>query len=45
MGFLSDKPYTAVTTTIERLTSQKYDEQDVGEIFELAEIVNIQTTG
>uniref|UniRef100_A0A060T6P4 ARAD1B20680p n=1 Tax=Blastobotrys adeninivorans TaxID=409370 RepID=A0A060T6P4_BLAAD len=46
MGFLSgDKPMTAVTTTIDRLTSEGYDEDDVSEIVELMEVITIQPTG
>lgn len=45
MGFLSDKPYTAVTATIERLTSPSYPKDDFGEIVDLIEVTTIQTTG
>ena len=45
MGFLSDKPYTAVTATIERLASNKYPEDDLGEIVDLMEVITVQMTG
>lgn len=45
MGFLSDKPYTAVSSTIERLTEEQYDVDDVAEIVDLVEIINIRATG
>lgn len=45
MGFLSDKPHTAVTTTIEQLTSDRYDEEDVADVVELLDIITIQPTG
>lgn len=46
MGLLSDnKPYTAVTANIERLTSSEYPEDDIVEIIELVEIINIRPTG
>jgi hypothetical protein len=46
MGFLSEsKPYTAVTSTIERLTSEEYDIEDVADIVELVEIIQIRSTG
>lgn len=45
MGFLSDKPYTAVTATIERLTEENYNEDDYSEIVDLVDIIRIRTTG
>lgn len=45
MGFLSDKPYTAVSSTIDRLTEDNYDEDDLSEIVELVEIINIRASG
>lgn len=45
MGFLTDKPYTAVSSTIERLTGSQYPEDDVGEIVELLDVITIQMTG
>lgn len=45
MGFLSDKPYTAVSSTIERLTDETHDDDDFSEIVELVDIIRIRTTG
>lgn len=45
MGFLSDKPYTAVTSTIDRLTGPTYEIDDIDEMVELLEIIKIQWTG
>jgi hypothetical protein len=42
MGFLSDKPYTAITAHIERYTSDDYDEDDVAEVVDLVEIIRIR---
>jgi hypothetical protein len=45
MGFLSDKPHTAVTTSIEMLTSEQYDIDDVADVVELLDIIKIAPTG
>lgn len=45
MGFLSDKPYTAVSVTIERLCEESYDEEDFSEIVELVDVIKIRATG
>lgn len=46
MGFLSDnKPYTAVTSTIDRLTTDQYEIDDISEVVELIEVIKIQWTG
>ncbi|CAN6623467.1 LAS seventeen-binding protein 5 [Trichomonascus vanleenenianus] len=43
MGFLSDnKPHTAITETIERLTSERYDEEDLSEIVDLMELITLR---
>jgi hypothetical protein len=39
------KPYTAVTVQIERLTSEQYEENDIGGIVDLIEVVRIQESG
>ncbi|KAH0565494.1 hypothetical protein GP486_001119 [Trichoglossum hirsutum] len=39
------KPYTAVTVQIERLTSEQYEENDIGGIVELIEVIRIQERG
>ncbi|KAK3939094.1 hypothetical protein QBC46DRAFT_365075 [Diplogelasinospora grovesii] len=41
----SQKPYTAVTVTIERLTSEAYPENDLSGIPDLVEVINLQDTG
>jgi len=41
----SRKPYTAVTVQIDRLTSEQYEEDDVAGIFDLVEVVRIQSSG
>lgn len=42
MGFLSDKPYTAITAHIERYTTEEYEEDDVAEVVELVDIIRIR---
>lgn len=39
------KPYSAVTVTIETLTSEAYQEEDVGGIPDLVEVITIQASG
>ncbi|CCU82315.1 VHS domain-containing protein [Blumeria hordei DH14] len=39
------KPYSAVTVTIERLTDDQFDEEDVGGIPDLVEAISLQSTG
>jgi hypothetical protein len=39
------KPYSSVTVTIENLTSERYEEDDVGGIPDLVEVVGLQATG
>ncbi|KAM7204940.1 hypothetical protein V8F20_003402 [Naviculisporaceae sp. PSN 640] len=41
----SQKPYSAVTVTIERLTSEAIPENDMSGIPDLVEVVNLQDTG
>ncbi|KAK3332004.1 vhs domain-containing protein [Cercophora scortea] len=43
--FSQKKPYTAVTVTIERLTSEAYPENDLSGIPDLVEVVNLQDSG
>ncbi|KAH6605679.1 lsb5-possible role in the regulation of actin cytoskeletal organization [Trichoderma cornu-damae] len=43
--FQPKKPYSAVTVTIETLTSEAYDEEDVGGIPDLVEVITIQASG
>ncbi|KAG5368690.1 Protein lsb5 [Yarrowia sp. C11] len=46
MGFLSsDKPYTAVTSTIESLCGRDYEEDDVADMVELMEIIQLRPDG
>lgn len=46
MGFLSsDKPYTAVTSTIEQLCTREYEEDDVADMVELMEIIQLRPDG
>ena len=46
MGIFSDdKPYTAITQWIERLTSEAFEEDDVTYIPDLCECIRIQDTG
>ena len=39
------KPYSAVTVTVENLTSERYEEDDIGGIPDLAEVIKLQATG
>jgi len=43
--FSQKKPYTAVTVTIDRLTSEAYDENDLSGLPDLVEVVNLQSFG
>ncbi|KAI9900628.1 hypothetical protein N3K66_004890 [Trichothecium roseum] len=43
--FQQKKPYSAVTVTIENLTSEQYEEEDFSGIPELVEVIKIQATG
>ncbi|KAL2019184.1 hypothetical protein VTK56DRAFT_9984 [Thermocarpiscus australiensis] len=43
--FSQKKPYTAVTVTIERLTSEAIPENDLSGIPDLVEVINLQDTG
>ncbi|RIA83542.1 hypothetical protein C1645_880419 [Glomus cerebriforme] len=45
MGVFKTTTRTAVTEWIERMTSEKYQEDDFADIFELCEVINIQATG
>ncbi|CAB4378595.1 unnamed protein product [Rhizophagus irregularis] len=45
MGVFKTATRTAVTEWIERMTSEKYKEDDFADIFELCEVINIQATG
>ncbi|KAF2494545.1 hypothetical protein BU16DRAFT_42569 [Lophium mytilinum] len=39
------KPYSAVTVQIDRLTSEQYEENDLGGIVDLIEVIRIQESG
>ena len=39
------KPYTAITVQIDRLTSEQYDENDIGGIVDLIEVIRLQDSG
>ncbi|KAF2713864.1 hypothetical protein K504DRAFT_462343 [Pleomassaria siparia CBS 279.74] len=41
----SSKPYTAVTVSIDRLTSEQYEDDDLSGLVDLIEIIRIQNTG
>ncbi|CAK7242094.1 MAG: hypothetical protein STHCBS139747_003571 [Sporothrix thermara] len=41
----SQKPYSAVTVTIENLTSETYEEDDLSGIPDLVEVIKLQATG
>ncbi|GME23657.1 vhs domain-containing protein [Neofusicoccum parvum] len=43
--YLQKKPYSAVTVQIDRLTSEQYDENDLGGIVDLVEVIRIQDSG
>lgn len=38
-------PYSAITVHVDRLTSEQYDEEDVGGIPDLIEVIRILPTG
>lgn len=42
---LQGKPFTAVTVQIDRLTSEEYEEDDIAGIFDLVEVIRIQSSG
>lgn len=42
---MKKKPYSAVTTSIENLTSEAYEEDDLSGIIELIEVIKLQATG
>ncbi|KAI9712702.1 MAG: putative actin patch assembly and actin polymerization protein [Bogoriella megaspora] len=39
------KPYTAVTVQVDRLTSEQYEENDMGGIVDLIEVIRLQASG
>ncbi|EMR63026.1 putative vhs domain-containing protein [Eutypa lata UCREL1] len=39
------KPYSAVTVTVERLTSEQYEEDDLSGIPDLVEVIKLQSSG
>ncbi|KAI9691180.1 MAG: putative actin patch assembly and actin polymerization protein [Bathelium mastoideum] len=39
------KPYTAITVQIDRLTGEQYEENDVGGVVDLIEVVRLQDSG
>ncbi|KAJ4263923.1 hypothetical protein NW762_005961 [Fusarium torreyae] len=43
--FASKKPFSAVTVTVENLTSESYEEEDLSGIPELVEVITLQATG
>ncbi|KAM5363722.1 hypothetical protein ACJZ2D_011869 [Fusarium nematophilum] len=43
--FQQKKPYSAVTVTIENLTSEAYEEEDLSGIPELVEVIKLQASG
>lgn len=43
--FSQKKPYSAVTVTIERLTSETYEEDDLSGIPDLVEVIKLQASG
>ncbi|KAI0816197.1 hypothetical protein GGR55DRAFT_625878 [Xylaria sp. FL0064] len=43
--FSQKKPYSAVTVTIERLTSETFDEDDLSGIPDLVEVIKLQASG
>ncbi|KAK3659786.1 hypothetical protein LTR56_001150 [Elasticomyces elasticus] len=43
--FHSKKPYSAITVQVDRLCSEQYEEDDVGGIIDLVEVVQIQNSG
>ncbi|KAG9297469.1 hypothetical protein G9A89_020871 [Geosiphon pyriformis] len=45
MGVFKTTTRTAVTEWIERLTTERYQEEDLSEIFHLCEVINLQENG
>ncbi|KAK1056445.1 hypothetical protein LTR74_014923 [Friedmanniomyces endolithicus] len=43
--FHSKKPYSAITVQVDRLCSEQYEEDDVGGIIDLVDVVRIQNSG
>ncbi|KAI0169020.1 hypothetical protein GGR52DRAFT_553354 [Hypoxylon sp. FL1284] len=43
--FSQKKPYSAVTVTVERLTSEQYEEDDLSGIPDLVEVIKLQGSG
>ncbi|KAI5866255.1 hypothetical protein GGS23DRAFT_556215 [Durotheca rogersii] len=43
--FSQKKPYSAVTVTVERLTSEQYEEDDLSGIPDLVEVIKLQASG
>ncbi|KAI0112408.1 hypothetical protein GGR51DRAFT_546995 [Nemania sp. FL0031] len=43
--FSQKKPYSAVTVTVERLTSETFDEDDLSGIPDLVEVIKLQASG
>ncbi|KAI0152631.1 hypothetical protein GGR57DRAFT_469789 [Xylariaceae sp. FL1272] len=43
--FSQKKPYSAVTVTVERLTSETFEEDDLSGIPDLVEVIKLQATG
>ncbi|CAN8098516.1 unnamed protein product [Discula destructiva] len=43
--FSQKKPYSAVTVTVERLTSEAYEEDDLSGIPDLVEVIKLQASG
>lgn len=39
------KPYTAITVQIDRLTSEQYEEDDISGVFDLVEVIRLQSSG
>ena len=39
------KPYTAITVQIDRLTGEQYEENDIGGIVDLIEVIRLQDSG
>jgi len=39
------KPYSAITVQIDRLTSEQYEDGDLGGIVDLVEVIRIQESG
>ncbi|KAK0313707.1 hypothetical protein LTR01_001964 [Friedmanniomyces endolithicus] len=43
--FHSKKPYSAITVQVDRLCSEQYEEDDVGGIIDLVDVVRLQNSG